>query len=145
MGDTSNWEFAAAVASVVMGLAGLLLFTLSATIGSWIVFGRASRAASEAAKASVGMQDLARQIAMRESMPPPAVDLTPAMSQIDALRAQTDVLMKQQARLQESVRQISETPAAGNEMREMQAAVHRLEENLAQMAATVANLAQRQT
>ena len=134
MGDTSNWEFAAAVASVVMGLGGLLLFTLSAIVGSWITFGRTSRAATEAAKANVAMQDLARQIAMRETIPPPVVDLTPAMSQIDSLRAQTDVLMKQQARLQESVQAISEAPAANTDMQELRTAVKRLEENLAQMA-----------
>ena len=145
MGDTSNWEFAAVVASVVMGLGGLLLFTLSATIGSWITFARTSRAASETTKAGIAMQDLARQIAMRESMPPPAVDLTPAMSQIDAVRAQADVLMKQQARLQEAMQQITDRAADTPDVQELQATVKRLEEDLAQMAATVANLAQRQT
>jgi hypothetical protein len=145
VGDTSNWEFAAVVASVVMGLGGLLLFTLSATIGSWITFARTSRAASETTKASIAMQDLARQIAMRESMPPPAVDLTPAMSQIDAVRAQADDHMKQQARLQEAMQQITDRTADTPDVQELQATVKRLEDDLAQMAATVANLAQRQS
>jgi hypothetical protein len=143
VGDTSNWEFAAAVASVVMGLGGLLLFTLSATIGSWVSFGRASRASTEAAKANVAMQDLVRQFAMRDAMPPPAADLRPAMAQIDALRAQADMLMKQQARLQDSVQQLSETSGPGD-MQALEVTVQRLEDELAQMAATVANLAQRQ-
>jgi hypothetical protein len=144
VGDTSNWEFAAAVASVVMGLGGLLLFTLSAIIGSSISFSRASRASTEAAKANVAMQDLVRQFAMRDAMPPPVVDLTPAMAQIDALRAQTDMLMKQQARLQDSLQQVNET-SGQRDVQALHATVQRLEDELAQMAATVANLAQRQT
>lgn len=145
MGDTSNWEFAAVVASVVMGLGGLLLFTLSATIGSWVTFARTSRAANETTKASIAMQDLARQVAMRESMPPPAVDFTPIMAQIEALRAQADVLTKQQVRLQEQMQRIDVQDADTPDVHELRATVKRLEENLAQMAATVANLAQRQT
>ena len=34
MGDTTNWEFAAAVAAVVLGLGGLLLFTIIGNAGS---------------------------------------------------------------------------------------------------------------
>ena len=149
MGDTSNWEFAAVVASVVMGLAGLLVFTLIGTLGSWLTYARAARASSEAAKANVGMQDLARQMAMRDMTPPPPPpppDLSPATRQIDALRAQLDVLMKQQARLQDTVQQMAEaTPTLPQGWEETQATVRRLEDNLAQIAATVANLAQRQT
>ena len=147
MGDTANWEFAAVVASVVMGLAGLLVFTLIGTLGSWLTYARAARASGEAAKANVAMQDLARQMAMRDmTPPPPPPDLSPATRQIDALRAQLDVLMKQQARLQDTVQQMADaTPTLPERWEETQATVKRLEDNLAQIAATVANLAQRQT
>ena len=58
MDNASNWEFAASIAAVCIGLGGLLLFTLIGTIGSWTVFTRASRAANEAEKASILVQDL---------------------------------------------------------------------------------------
>ena len=47
MGDTGNWEFAAVVAAVVMGLGGLLIFTVISTIGSWRVFRLAAQASRE--------------------------------------------------------------------------------------------------
>ena len=42
MGDTTNWEFAAAVAAVTIGLGGLLLFTIIGAIGSWRILGAAN-------------------------------------------------------------------------------------------------------
>jgi hypothetical protein len=149
MGDTANWEFAAAVAAVVMGLGGLLLFTIMGTLTSWRIFNRAAAASIESEKAAVAVQDLARQISMREALAPAAAHRSSALTQIDVLRAQSDALMRQQARLQEAVRGIeSGLPQAedsAEELRELEAAVRRLEDNLAQIAAAVANLAQRQT
>jgi len=98
VGDTTNWEFAAVVAAVTMGLGGLLLFTLFGIINSWRVFDRAGRAANEAAKASMAVQDLARYLASRETMHAvaPRVDLTQAADDMNALRQQADALIEQQ-------------------------------------------------
>ena len=145
MDDASNWEFAASVAAVSIGLSGLLLFTLVTIIGSWRVLDRASRAANEAAKATIVVQDLARQLAMREASQPAAVDVSQAASQLSGLRVQADALLQQQTRLQDAVRNLVEagvlrSEGPGNELKELEGAVKRLEENLARIAAAVAKL-----
>jgi flagellar biosynthesis chaperone FliJ len=151
VGDTTNWEFAAAVAAVTMGLGGLLLFTLVGTIGSWRIFDRASRAANESAKASMAVQDLARYLASRETMHAvaPAVDLNQAAGELSSLRQQADSLIGQQTRLQDAVRNLVEAGVLRSEdsrqhLQDLESAVKRLEENLSQIAAAVANLGQRQ-
>ena len=150
MGDTTNWEFAAAVADVTMGLGGLLLFTLIGTIGSWRIFDRASRAANEAAKASMAVQDLARYLSSRETMHSmaPRVDLSQAANELNTLRQQADALIEQQTRLQDAVRNLVEAGVLRNEdsrqhLTELEGAVRRLEEHLGQVADSVANLSQR--
>jgi hypothetical protein len=147
MDNASNWEFAASIAAVCIGLSGLLLFTLIATIGGWRVLARASRAAEETAKSTMVVQDLARQLAMREASQP-VVDVSQAASQLAGLRVQADSLLQQQTRLQEAVRNLVEAgvlrgESSSTELRELEAAVRRLEEHLARMAAAVASLSQR--
>jgi hypothetical protein len=147
MDNASNWEFAASIAAVCIGLSGLLLFTLIGTIGGWRVLARASRAAEETAKSTMVVQDLARQLAMREASQP-VVDVSQAASQLAGLRVQADSLLQQQTRLQEAVRNLVEAgvlrgESSSTELRELEAAVRRLEEHLARMAAAVANLSQR--
>lgn len=147
MGDTTNWEFAAAVAAVSFGLGGVLLFTLIGTIGSWRVFSGSSRAANEAAKASLAVQDLARYLATRETM-------RSAASSADAdhfanLRRQADALVEQQSRLQDAVRNLVEAGVfrsedAGRHLTELENSIKRLEEHLGRVAAAVANLASKQ-
>ena len=150
VGDTTNWEFAAVVAAVTMGLGGLLLFTLFGIINSWRVFDRAGRAANEAAKASMAVQDLARYLASRETMHAvaPRVDLTQAADDMNALRQQADALIEQQTRLQDAVRNLVEAGVLRNEdsrqhLADLEGAVRRLEENLSQVAVSVANLSHR--
>ena len=150
MGDTTNWEFAAVVAAVSMGLGGLLLFTLVAIIGSWRIFDRASRAANEAAKASMAVQDLARYLSSRETMHSmaPRVDLSQAADELNTLRQQADALIEHQTRLQDAVRNLVEAGVLRNEdsrqhLTELESAVRRLEEHLGQVAVSVANLSQR--
>lgn len=145
MGDSTNWEFAAAVAGVSIGLGGLLLFTLIGTFGSWRVFDHASRAAEEAAQASVAVQDLARQVSARDAMVGPAIDISQSAGHLSELRRQADALIEQQSRLQDAVRNLveagvlrSESPQGG--LQELQASIHRLEDNLARVAAAVANI-----
>jgi hypothetical protein len=142
MGDTANWEFAAAVAAVVMGLAGLLLFTLIAAIGSWRMFSQASRAAAEAARASQSVQELARYLSSRSAQQLPIIDLREEADELADLRRQADLLIDQQARLQEAVRNLVESGALGatasdRQLRDLDGIVRRLEDNLARVAAAV--------
>ena len=146
MDNASNWEFAASIAAVCIGLGGLLLFTLIGTIGGWRVFSRASQAADEASKASIVVQDLARQLALREASQPGLADLTQAAHQLSGLRAQADALLEQQTRLQAAVRNLVEAGVlrgeGANDIKQLESAVNRLEEHLVDM---MANLGQRQT
>lgn len=151
MGDTANWEFAAAVAAVTIGLGGLLLFTLTTIISSWRVLSKAGNAADEAMKANIAMQDLARYLGWRSTAPAAVagVDLSGAAGELADLRRQADALMEQQARLQDAVRNLVEAGVLGSEqsgrqLQDLEEAVRRLEENLSQIAAAVANLAQQE-
>ena len=144
MDDASNWEFAASIAAVCIGLGGLLLFTLIGTVGSWMVFTRASRAANEAEKASILVQDLSRQLAFREASQP-MVDVAQAASQIAGLRTQADALLQQQTRLQDAVRNLVEAGVLRSDNSELEGAMKRLEENIARIAAAVTSPGQRQS
>ena len=149
MGNTSNWEFAAVVAAVVMGLGGLLLFSLIGTIGSWRVFRLASQSAREAEAASTAVQDLARQLAAKEAMAPGA-QLAAAAADVGELRRQASALLDEQARLNDATRNLVEARVLGGEdasrqLQELDAAVKRLEDNLGRVAAAVARLGPRPT
>ena len=142
MGDTANWEFAAAVAAVVMGLGGLLVFTMIGTVGSWRVFSQANRAAIESAKASVYIQELALHLSSRSAHQLPIIDLKDQADEIADLRRQADALIGQQARLQEAVRNLVEAGALGNagserQLRDLDGILRRLEDNLTRVAAAV--------
>lgn len=149
MADTSNWEFAAVVAAVVMGLGGLLLFTLISVIGAWRIFGLADRAAKEAMAAVLGVQELARDLVSRENVRnQSAVDLRKTASDITDLRGQADALIEQQSRLQDAVRNLVEAGVLGGDesmkhLQDLEAAIRRLEDNMSQVAAAVANLGSR--
>lgn len=147
MGDTTNWEFAAAVAAVCIGLGGLLLFTLLGTFNSWRVFSMSAKAAREAEKASIAVQELARHLSVRTSHQLPVIDLSDAASEMSDLRRQADALIDQQSRLQDAVRNLVEAGVLGNESAnqqygDLESALRRLEDNLARVAAAVANLEQ---
>ena len=149
MDNASNWEFAASIAAVCIGLGGLLLFTLIGTIGAWRMFDRTLRAASAAEKASVIVQDLSRQLAIREASQPATNELTQAAAQLSGLRAQADALLQQQSLLQDAVRNLVEagvlrSEGSGGDLKNLEGAVKRLDEQLARIAAALANLGQRQ-
>lgn len=150
MGDSSNWEFAASIAAVSIGLSGLLVFTLMGTIGSWRVLERGTKASNEAAKTMIVIQDLARQLAMREVSRSPVVDVSQTAGQLSDLRAQADALLQQQTRLQDAVRNLVEagvlrSEGATGDLKELEGAVKRLEEHLARISAAIANLGRRPT
>lgn len=145
VGDTTNWEFAAAVAAVCIGLGGLLLFTLLGTFNSWRLFSMTLKAAREAEKANLAVQELARHLSARTAQQLPVIDLSDAASEMTDLRKQADALIDQQARLQESVRNLVEAGVLGSEASQQQStdlqqAMRRLEENMARIAIAVANL-----
>ncbi len=148
MGDTANWEFAAAVAAVTMGLGGLLLFTIIGTFGTWRTFANAARAANEAAKASLAVQDLARTLATRSQQQLPYVDLRDSAADLSELRQQADALIAQQGRLQDAVRNLVEAGVLGNgdadkQYQGLETAIQRLDDNMTRLAASVAELGQR--
>ena len=150
MGDTANWEFAAAVAAVTMGLGGLLVFTIAAIVASWQVFGRAGRAASEAAKAGLAVQDLARYLAAREAShaSEPATKLREAAASLDSLRQDAHDLLGQQQQLIEAVRHLVEAGVLRGEVGhsgsgDLEGSVRRLEDTLDRVASAVAALGER--
>jgi hypothetical protein len=144
VGDTTNWEFAAAVAAVTMGLGGLLLFTIIGTIGSWRVFDRAARAADEAAKSSVLVQGLAREIAAREAATGTAAGLALEAKKLSELRQQSQALIDQQALLNDAVRNLVEAGVlkteSSRELKELVESIQRVDTKMTRMAADVANL-----
>jgi hypothetical protein len=143
VGDTSNWEFAAVVAAVSIGLCGLLIFTLVSIFTNWRVLDRASRAAQEAAKASVMVQDLARDIAAREAATSAAAVMVQEGPRLSDLRKQADALVEQQARLQDAVRNLVEAGVLRGEghdaaLRDLEGSVRKLDEHMGQIAAALA-------
>ena len=144
MGDTTNWEFAAAVVAVTMGLGGLLVFTLIAAIGSWRVFDRMARAAQEAEKSSVLVQELAREIAARESATGIATDLARESRKFGELRQQSQALREQQAQRNDAVRNLVEAGVlkteSSRELKELVETVQRVDAKMTRLAADVANL-----
>jgi hypothetical protein len=149
MGDTANWEFAAVVAAVVMGLGGLLIFTLAGVIGGWRAFRLAGDAARAATAASVAVQDLARQLAAKQAALPNE-QVAAAASALSHLRADAASLLEQQQRLQEATRKLVEARVLGGEdasrqLQDLESAIGRLEEHLRRVAEVVDNLGHRAT
>jgi hypothetical protein len=148
VGDTGNWEFAAVVAAVVMGLGGLLIFTVISTIGSWRVFRLAAQASRESEAAAGAVQELARHMAAKQAAAPASSSAPAPSGELSDLLRQADALVGQQARLQDATRRLIEARVlsgddAGQQLRELDSAVRRLEENLSRVAAAVANLGSR--
>lgn len=145
MGDTSNWEFAAVVAAVSIGLCGLLIFTLVSIFTNWRVLDRANKAAQEATKASIMVQDLAREIATREAAATAAAAMAQEGPRLSELRKQADALIDQQARLQDAVRNLVEAGVLkgqdeGAALKDLEGSVRRLDEHMGQIAAALAAL-----
>jgi len=146
LGDTTNWEFAAAVAAICIGLGGLLLFTIVGAIGSWRIFNRAGDAATEASVTYAAVQDLARALSAAQAgrayggTDPPDTERS-----LTDLRSEVDALIAQQSRLQDVIREMVEMSATGDDaatpqLRALEATVRRLEQEFSSVAAAVANL-----
>lgn len=150
MGDTSNWEFAAVVAAVSIGLCGLLVFTLVSIFTSWRVFDRAAKAARDASEASLLVEDVARQMGVRETASIAAAGLADEAVKLGELRRQASELVEQQARLQEAIRNLVEAnvlgpQAAAPQTKELESAINRLDDHMGQLAAAIAAMAKRET
>lgn len=140
MGDTANWEFAAAVAAVCIGFGGLLLFTLVGVVGSWRMYDGAARAASEAAKAAAAMRELAIVLtvspqAAEVAQLAPATDFAAASDALDDMRRKTDDLLARQTLLQDAVRNLVESGVlrgedSGEQLRALEQTLQRIEEHL---------------
>jgi hypothetical protein len=145
VGDTSNWEFAAVVAAVSIGLCGLLVFTLVSIFTNWRVLDRAARAAQEATKASLLVQDIAREMAAREAASMAAAAMAQEGPRLSELRTKAESLVEQQTRLQEAVRNLVEAGVLRSEdngaaLKELEASVRRLDEHMRQIAAALATI-----
>lgn len=143
MDDSSNWEFAAAVAAISIGLGGLLLFALVTSFTHWRVLREAAQAATSASKASVAVEELVRQLqpSLLRGAGVPGHDAT----ELEALRRQTGALMEQQTRLQDAMRNLLDAGLLrGEESRrqyeQLEAAVRKLDLHLNELAAAVANV-----
>ena len=149
LGDTTNWEFAAAVAAVSMGLGGLLLFTMIGTIGSWRVFDRVQprrQRGRQGQPRGAGSRPL--PLDSRETMrAAPVVDRRAPIDFAD--------LRQPGRRARSTSRRACRTPSATSSrpacsaartpaahLGELESSVKRLEEHLSAVAAAVANLAQ---
>lgn len=135
-----TFESVATIAWVSFGLGATLLLSLLAVVGTWRLFRHASDASIASTKATLAMEELARQLAIQASMPPPAP------TSFGDLRQQAEELIGRQARLQELTRSLLETAAVdgghGPAMEDLEQALARLEATVGQMAAALANLVQ---
>lgn len=149
MGDTANWEFAAVVAAVTIGLGGLLLFTIIGAIGSWRMYSAASRAATEAAKASIAMQDVARTLPLLDAAQSARPEAPAFAADLSDLREQAETLLEQQSRLNDAVRMLIEAGAAQDDEaaesdgRDVRAAIEHLDDNIGRITAAIASLERR--
>lgn len=159
--SSQDFVSAAAVAGTSIGLAFLLMVCVAAVLAVWRLHTRSMDAFEEAIRASLSLQELAQlveraaaPVAAPQGAPVPAdtgalaASLDESARGLAQLRQQADDLLDRQARLQEAVRNLIESRAlegaqAAETLRDLQAAVTRLEATVSQMATAVANLAQR--
>lgn len=142
VGDTGNWEFAAVVAAVSIGLLGLVIFTVTSIVNSWFIFLRSARAAKDASEASLVVQDLARELSVREAATQTAAGLTEETQRLSELRKQTEALVEQQTRLQEAAKSLLEAGVmqadVSLDIKQLEASIQRLDDHMGQLAAAIA-------
>lgn len=160
--SSQDFVSAAAIAGTSIGLAFLLMVCVAAVVAVWRLHARSMEAFEEAIRASLSVQELTEAIGRATpglgapvQGPPGAADTGTLMASLEEearglaeLRRQADDLLDRQARLQDAVRNLIESRAlegaqAAETLRDLQAAVSRLEATVGQMATAIANLAQR--
>jgi hypothetical protein len=137
------FEFAAAIAGVVVGLAAITILAVVGVAGVWQTARRAADASAAATRASLGVEELARHVATQLMAQP----RTGNGQQFADLRQQAEALLEQERQLQEMARNLFDTAAiegaAGQtELADVELAIGRLESTVGQMAASLANVIQ---
>ena len=142
MGDSANWEFAALVAAVTIGLGGLLAFTLLALVGGWRMFGASADAAREAAETSASIRDVAPHVGVTRQ----------SRGESDAheladVRRRVEGLAEDQGRLRETLHALAAGTQRGEaseqRLRDVESAVRRLEETVSDIAVAIGDINQR--
>ena len=136
------FEFAAAIAGVVIGLLAILILSIMAVIGTWRLFRLAGDASLASARVALSTEELARRLAGQ----PAQTAATAGEDQFAQLRQQSEALLEQQRQLQEMARNLLDTEVLESDQApavdELVSAVSRLDTTVGQMAASLANLIQ---
>jgi hypothetical protein len=140
------FEVAAAVAAI-SGLAALLILCLVAIVGAWRLLRLTSEASVASTRATLGIEELARNLAGRAAAGVASTAAPSDRGDIEALRQQVGALIEEQRRLEESTRDLLDAAALSGEtspvaFEALETTVNRLENTVGQMAASLANLIQ---
>ena len=142
MTGQETFEFAAAIAGVVIGLLAILILSIMAVIGTWRLFRLAGDASLMSARVALSTEELARRLAGQ----PAQTAATAGEDQFAQLRQQSEALLEQQRQLQEMARNLLDTEVLESDQApavdELVSAVSRLDTTVGQMAASLANLIQ---
>lgn len=136
------FQFAAAIAGVVVGLAAITILAIVGIVGVWQLSRRASDASAAATRAALGAEELARHVATQLMAQPRGNG-----GQLADLRQQAETLLEQERELQDMARNLLDTAAieggpAPAALGEVELAISRLDSTVGQMAASLANLIQ---
>ncbi len=142
MTGEETFEFAAAIAGVVVGLAAITILAIIGIVGVWQLFRRANEASAAATRAALGAEDLARHVATQLMAQPRGNG-----GNLADLRQQAETLLEQERELQVMARNLLDTAAieggpAPAALSEVELSISRLDSTVGQMAASVANLIQ---
>ena len=142
MTGQETFQFAAAIAGVVIGLVAILILSIMAVIGTWRLFRLAGDASLASARVASSTEELARRLAGQ----PAQTATTAGDDQFAQLRQQSEALLEQQQQLQETARNLLDAEVLESDQApavdELVSAVSRLDTTVGQMAASLANLIQ---
>jgi len=141
---SETFEFAAAIAGVVVGLTAVTLLAIVGVVGVWQLSRRASEASVAATRAALGAEELARHVATQLMAQPRAANGSAGLAD---LRHQGEELLAQQRDLLASMRDLLDTAAIEGpeqaDLNDVEAAIRHLDSTVEQMAVSLANLNQR--
>ncbi|MEX2158187.1 MAG: hypothetical protein WEB04_02175 [Dehalococcoidia bacterium] len=142
MSDT--FEFAAAIAGVCIGLGAALLLSITAVVGSWRMFGQASKASEAASRAALSVEELARRIASPQPFAAENGPMSDVRRQSERLSEQQEALRVQQEQLHQMLRTLLDetAPAPTTSLDEIELSISRLDGTVAQMASALTSLIQ---
>jgi hypothetical protein len=139
---SETFEFAAAVAGVVVGLSAITLLAIASVFAVWQLYRRASETSLAATRASLGAEELARHVATQLMAQP----RTASNGGLADLRQQAEALLDQERELQERARALlDDVSTEGPEqaaLEDIERTLGRLDATMGQMAASLANVIQ---